>query len=112
MPSRRRRPGRPAGATGPTERRPTWRTPGGASQGARDLRKFGTEGMLRDLLPVADNLERARRRGDEPRTSPSRGVQLVLRQFISKVEQYGARPFDIAGRGVRPAPARGHVRGW
>ncbi|MEZ4471700.1 MAG: nucleotide exchange factor GrpE [bacterium] len=94
-----------------------------------DLRKFGTEGMLRDLLPVADNLERALAAVTNQDEPLAKGVQLVLRQFISKVEQYGARPFDPLGEVFDPLQheamselvtsqyAPGHVaqvfqRGW
>ena len=67
-----------------------------------DLRKFGVEGLLRDLLPVADNLERALAAVSNHEEPLAKGVQLVLRQFINKVEQYGARPFDPLGEAFDP----------
>ena len=46
-----------------------------------DLRKYGAEGLLKDILPVADNLERALEHAaaDDGLTE---GVEMVLRQVM------------------------------
>jgi len=65
----------------------------------QDALRFGSEGLLRDLLPVIDNLHRALahartgREGDPILT----GIDLVLRGFDEVLERHG----------VKVVPARG-----
>ena len=61
-----------------------------------ELKKFGVEGLLRDMLPVVDNLERALAHSESGH-SLVEGVELVLRQFVQVAGQYGAKPFDATG---------------
>lgn len=66
-----------------------------------DLRKYGSDGLLKDLLPVADNLERAvahASAGD----GLAEGVQMVLRLFHQVLASYGAKPFDAKGERFDP----------
>ena len=94
-----------------------------------DMRKFGVEKFLKDILPVIDNLERAVQAAADPDDPVVTGVKMVLRQFTTKAEIYGARPFDALGKEFDPTVheamsaiesteyAPGHVaqvfqRGW
>ena len=62
------------------------------------------ESVLRDFLEIADNLERATaswREGKDGKesdaTSIRDGVELVLRQFRSKLERYQVKPVESVG---------------
>jgi len=65
---------------------------------AKDVER-GRREILADLLEVVDNLDRAI---DAARQSPSpdallQGVEMVRRQFLSKLEGLGVKRIDVAG---------------
>jgi molecular chaperone GrpE len=66
-----------------------------------DLMRFGNESLLKSILPILDNLERAIDHGKELKenTSLLEGVELTLKQFLDTLERFG----------VKPVPARGEV---
>ena len=66
-----------------------------------ELRKFGTEGLLKDLLSVVDNLERAVAHAGAG-SSLTEGVEMVLRQFTQTAAKYGAEPFEAEGQPFDP----------
>jgi molecular chaperone GrpE len=71
---------------------------------AKDVER-GRREILADLLDVVDNLDRAI---DAARQSPSpeallQGVEMVRRQFLSKLEGLGVRRIDAAGADFDPA---------
>src|SRR5262245_61741207 len=63
----------------------------------------GKEAVLRDMLEVADNLERASAAssGADPQ-SIQQGVQLVLRMFASKLERHDVKPIEAKGTPFDP----------
>ncbi len=68
-----------------------------------DLAKFASEGVLRDLLSVVDNLERAvaHAEGDEgPLLS---GVKLVLKSLQDVLERHGVKRVRAQGALFNPA---------
>lgn len=70
---------------------------------AKDVER-GRREILADLLDVVDNLDRAI---DAARQSPSpeallQGVEMVRRQFLSKLEGLGVRRIDVAGAEFDP----------
>jgi molecular chaperone GrpE len=63
----------------------------------------GKEAILRDLLEVVDNLERAASVGESADVKAiQQGVGLVLRLFQSKLERHDVRPFEAKGREFDP----------
>ncbi|HLK90081.1 MAG TPA: nucleotide exchange factor GrpE [Polyangia bacterium] len=63
------------------------------------------ESVLRDVLEVVDNLERAAKSsGDAPADGAAvmKGVSLVLRLFQQKLERYDVKPFEVAGQPFDP----------
>jgi molecular chaperone GrpE len=66
------------------------------------------ESVLRDMLEVADNLERAASAqakggdGGVDGAAVLKGVSLVLRVFQQKLERYEVKPFDVAGQPFDP----------
>jgi len=70
---------------------------------AKDIER-GRREILADLLEVVDNLDRAI---DAARQSPSpdallQGVEMVRRQFLSKLEGLGVKRIDLAGAKFDP----------
>jgi molecular chaperone GrpE len=66
------------------------------------------ESVLRDVLEIADNLERAAsaqtKGGDGVVDGAAvlKGVSLVLRLFQQKLERYEVKPFEVAGQPFDP----------
>lgn len=69
-----------------------------ATREKQDALRFGSENLLKDLLPVIDNLHRAlaHAKSDDPIVA---GVQMVLRGFDDVFERHG----------VKVVPARGET---
>ncbi|MEL7305509.1 MAG: nucleotide exchange factor GrpE [Myxococcota bacterium] len=70
-----------------------------------EARRFGIENLLRDLLPVVDNLLRAIAAetdavadADEASKNPLlEGIRMVHKQFSDVLDQHGVRGFDSVG---------------
>ena len=58
--------------------------------------KFANEGILRALLPIIDNLERALDSGGDPKATIS-GVKMVSKQFSQDLRRFGLKGFDAKG---------------
>lgn len=71
-----------------------------------DLIRYGNEELLKALLPVIDNLERAlghaQGKGDEEGIKG--GVEITLQQFLQILQRFGVTP--IAAEGERFDPTR------
>lgn len=63
------------------------------------IRKTAAEALIRELLPVLDNLERAREHANEMSGGLAEGVELVLSQFHEV----------LTGQGLAPIPALGET---
>ncbi len=60
--------------------------------------------LLRDLLPLADNLERAVAHASpaEQRSSLYSGVELTLKEFLGALEKHGVRRIEALGEPFDP----------
>lgn len=67
-----------------------------------ELRTFGVEPLIQELLPVADNLERAIAHASAENNLVE-GVKMVLRQFMQVMAAKGAVPFDAKGDEFDPS---------
>jgi molecular chaperone GrpE len=67
-----------------------------------EQKKFAIEGILKDLLPVADNLQRAVSHAADPESPLAQGVQMVLKQLLGTLERHGAKSFDPKGQPFDP----------
>ncbi len=67
-----------------------------------ELRKYAIEGVLKDLIPVADNMERALGHAGSSGGALADGVSMILRQYLAALERYGAKPFDPKGQHFDP----------
>lgn len=68
------------------------------------LLKYAEENLLRDLLSVVDNLERALEQGSASDTVAPvvEGVQLTLNGLFSIMEKYGVKPLESVGESFDP----------
>ena len=69
-----------------------------------DLMKFSNESLLRAILPILDNLERAidHGKGFKENTSLLEGLEITLKQFLNTLERFGARPLSAMGEVFDP----------
>lgn len=70
-----------------------------------DLGKFANENILRDILPVIDNLERAVEHAEQAHSNEGllEGVQMTLDQFSQVLTRFGVVPFESLGEPFDPA---------
>ena len=72
-----------------------------AAREKQDALRFGSESLLKDLLPVIDNLHRALEHAES--SDPiATGVQLVLRGFDEVFERHGAKVVPARGAPFDP----------
>lgn len=72
---------------------------------AQDAMERGREEVLREILPVADNLERAIAHAENPDADGSallEGLRMVQRQLLIALERFDIRPFDAIGKKFDP----------
>ena len=69
-----------------------------------DLMKFSNESLLRSILPILDNLERAidHGKGSKENTSLLEGLEITLRQFLNTLERFGVKPLAARGEVFYP----------
>jgi len=70
-----------------------------------ELGKFANENILREILPVIDNLERAIEHAEQADSSDGllEGVQMTLTQFSQVLERFGVKPVESLGEPFDPA---------
>jgi molecular chaperone GrpE len=73
----------------------------------RDLQegvRFANERLIKDFLPVVDNLERALGHGSSTRdwASLEQGLQMTRKQFEDTLGRHGARPITAVGQPFDP----------
>lgn len=68
-----------------------------------DFRRQSNSELLRDLLPVVDNLERALAVGGEDVAGVRTGVELTLRQFKDVLARHGVVEVDPEGQQFDPS---------
>ncbi len=70
-----------------------------------DLIRFGNENIIRELLPVMDNLERAvehARSESQESEGLLQGVEMTISQFQKALEKFGASTFSALGEPFDP----------
>src|SRR5712691_1655554 len=69
---------------------------------ARDAERRGRASLVRELLPVLDNLERALKASGESEGSLFDGVKLVLGELESVLQRNGIESYEPAGEQFDP----------
>ena len=71
----------------------------------QEYSQFANESLLRELLPIVDNLERALQYVQEGRTTEGlvQGVELTLKQFTETLAKFGVKPIASLGASFDPA---------
>ncbi|HEX5071311.1 MAG TPA: nucleotide exchange factor GrpE [Vicinamibacterales bacterium] len=86
----------------------------------RELSEAVAADLIRDVLPVVDDLERALSASQDSADSGLRsGVELIHKQLLEALRRRGAEPFESVGKDFDPAwheavasePANGHRDG-
>ncbi len=68
-----------------------------------DFRKFASEAVFREILPIIDNLERALDvSGNSDCEAVVEGVKITLKQFISSFSKFGVVPIEAVGKPFDP----------
>jgi molecular chaperone GrpE len=76
-----------------------------ASRDQADLMKFANERLLKEILPILDNLERAldHSREQENLKALVEGIEMIQRQFLAVLERFGVRPIDALNQPFDPS---------
>ncbi|MGH7236120.1 MAG: nucleotide exchange factor GrpE [Nitrospiraceae bacterium] len=71
----------------------------------REYYRFANESLLKELLPIIDNLERAIRSSKERPGNDGliQGVELVLKQCLETLAKFGVRPMNSVGEPFDPS---------
>jgi len=71
-----------------------------------DTIKFCNENLIRDMLPIVDNLEMALKHGENSSPNNSKplveGVEMVLNQLMKSLEKFGVTSFSSVGEKFDP----------
>lgn len=69
-----------------------------------DLMKFGNESLLKAVLPILDNLERAIDHGKKKNENGPlfQAVEITLRQLLNILERFGVKPVPALGEAFDP----------
>ena len=70
----------------------------------QDTLKFGNETLIKELLPVLDNLELALKHSEstEDYKGIHDGVKLILNEFMKALEKSGVKPVEAVGQKFDP----------
>lgn len=78
-----------------------------AQKEQREFSRFANENILKELLPIIDNLERAIQSAKELKENRSsngliQGVELTLKQFLEALTKFGVQPITSVGEPFDP----------
>lgn len=71
-----------------------------------DFRKFANESLVKDLLPVVDNLERAIVSSGEDQKANSSildGLEMTLKEMLKILEKFNVQPLESKGKAFDPS---------
>ncbi len=83
-----------------------------AQRDQREHIRFGNEGLLKELLPVIDNLERAIRSSQQDANGAAllQGIELTLKHALEAMGKFGVRQMTSVGEPFDPARHQAVVR--
>ena len=66
------------------------------------VRKTAAQSLMRDLLPIVDNMERALSHVEDKTSSLALGVEMILKQFAGVLSTQGLEPIPALGEPFDP----------
>ena len=76
-----------------------------AAREMEDFRKFANESLVKAVLPVVDNLDRAiesSSNDENTNSSVVEGVSMTLKEILKVFEQFSVKPFESIGKAFDP----------
>lgn len=75
-----------------------------AARDREEYIRYANESLLRELLPVLDNFDRALQaaRGEAGAAAVTAGVELIQRELLRVLEKFGVAPFASVGQPFDP----------
>jgi molecular chaperone GrpE len=75
-----------------------------ATREREEYTRYANESLLREILPVLDNFERALQaaRGEPAAAAVAAGVELTQRELLRVLEKFGVTPFPSVGQPFDP----------
>jgi len=76
-----------------------------AEKDVQNAHKFGVEKLIKEMLPVIDNLDRALESADTENESlkpMTEGVELTLKSFVAALEKFDVKQIDPVGEPFDP----------
>jgi molecular chaperone GrpE len=73
-----------------------------AQKEKEEIQKFGSEKLLKDMLPVLDNFDRALDHSAADLESLHKGVQMIRKQFEDALGKHGVKAFSAKGEVFDP----------
>ena len=75
-----------------------------AAREREDYTRYANESLLREILPVLDNFERALQaaKGEPAAAAVTAGVELIQRELFRVLEKFGVTSFDSVGQPFDP----------
>ncbi len=75
-----------------------------ASKEKADLLEFGNAGLVKELLPIVDNLERASEHAKKSGDSRAfgEGMEMILKDFLGQLKKFGVQSFSSIGERFNP----------
>jgi molecular chaperone GrpE len=67
-----------------------------------EMRRYGIETLLQDVIPVLDNLERALSHSEGDKSPVLQGVRMVQKQLADTLNRYGVQTFATVGKPFDP----------
>jgi molecular chaperone GrpE len=69
----------------------------------RELAEFAAADLLRDILPIIDDLDRALAAPGWSKDAPAReGIELIQRRLLDTLRKRGVEPLDVVGQDFSP----------
>ncbi|MEZ4273327.1 MAG: nucleotide exchange factor GrpE [Myxococcota bacterium] len=67
-----------------------------------EMQRFGAERLLRELLPIVDNMERALAHSEGESSPVVEGIKMVAKQFVATLGGHGVHSFLSVGQPFDP----------
>lgn len=76
-----------------------------AAREREDYVRYANESLLRELLPILDNFDRALQaaKSEPAAAAVTAGVELILRELLRVLEKFGVTAFESVGQPFDPA---------